>query len=136
MTEKITTAAEAESSKVPNPTTEMDQYIPRFQQAFSRPTSHVQSLPSDLKFEASMDRSFAKRLNIVQDRLRALTGNMMEMVQKDEVAVIKDGGKMKSRKGTKEEDEEMFTEFSGQFQDVLDGLLENAVGIEDQVEIF
>ncbi len=60
----------------------------------------------------------------------------MEMVQKDEVAVIKDGGKMKSRKGTKEEDEEMFTEFSGQFQDVLDGLLENAVGIEDQVEIF
>lgn len=112
------------------PKTSSPDYIPQITDALDKLTTHAASLPpkSDLSFHRTLDRKFAKSLDITSSKLLVLTERLLRLV---ETTPGPSGAKASASKGKGRsalvDEEDAVEGFRRSVGSVIDGLLEDAV---------
>ena len=110
------------STAVPSPTADFATFLPHITSALDALTTHAASLPgrSDLAFHRTLDRKFAKELDVTSARVLGMTERLLALVEEGK-------GKVAGRRKLKDE-EDVVDGYRRGVSGVVDGLLEDAVG--------
>lgn len=119
------TSSSSDTEPVPSPFTEFAEYQAFLQKTIISAAKHATSLPpkTDLAFQRTLDRQFAKDLDACSARILGFTNRLLNLV--GDAVPSSSRGKGKAKEVTEEED---LTEgYHSRVVDVLDGLYENVV---------